>query len=1485
MLKEKRYLSLLLAMAMVVTSISLGFGGVATHAVTLATGQTIQYHIYMETHGQTCAGSGTDSSFKLRLDFDVSADWYSPVIDDTSDSNDQEPDDNNNMYVTGPAEPLSAVFLYQDNSNGGQWQWDIIRVSVNFGAGEVTIAEIAGGIYDTIGGSINLNYNGTMDNNYNRTLTWNGNGGTVNGGSTYTTTAIQGATYPNNSTNIPTSIVRTGYTFTGWSPAIPSTGPNANTTYNAQWTANIVAITFDANGGTGGSTYSKQIGSALSAPTVARSGYTFITWSPSLPSTVPAVNRTYTAIWLANGETNTNTYNIVFDPNGGSGTPPGQILTFAQTAALASNVFTKTGYTFIGWATSQALAASGIKEYFNNENYTIGSNDVVLYAVWNANSYTMTFDANGGTGGTSISLWCDSALSAPAVTKTGYTFFCWEPTVPATVPAANTTYTAQWTANTYTVTFDPQSGSVSPTSLSVTYASTYGTLPTPTRTGYTFGGWYTSTGGAGTKIDSTTTVAITAAKTLYAKWTANTYTVIYDSNGASGGTTATSSHAYGTAKALSSNGFTKTGYTFAGWATDASGPVVYSNAQSVSNLTTINGASITLFAVWTINQYTIIFDANGGIGGSNGLMTYGDVLTAPTVTKTGYTFSGWSAVIPATVPAANTTYVALWDNTYSITFDANGGSGGTIEYKNEGDTLTAPTVTKTGYTFSGWSPVLPATMPAANSTYTAQWTVNTYTVTYNGNGYTGGSTASSSHTYNTAKALTTNGFTRTGYTFAGWATSTSGSVVYSNSQSVSNLTSTNGATVTLYAKWTANTYTVAYNGNGYTGGSTASSTHTYDTAKALTANGFTKTGYTFTGWATSASGAVVYSNSQSVSNITSSSGATVTLYAKWTVSTVSITFDANGGNGGNGPTAMTPGAALATPTVTRTGYTLTGWSPAVPSTVPAVDTIYTAQWAVETYTLSLNANGGSGDIYYVIDSGSGVSVPACPFTRTGYTYSGWNTAANGSGISYTPGQLIYLTANLMLYAQWTANQYTVTFEANGGTVSPTTITVTYTSTYGTLPSPTKPGYTFGGWYIGTGGTGTNILSTTPVTITASQTLYAYWVINQIYMTWDPNGGTWWDGSTGSKTTIWPDVPIGGLTRNGCTFNGWSPTPPATQPAGPITFTAQWEVTRRYITFDANGGTGGTGPTSMTPGTALTAPTVTRTGYTFMGWSPEVPPTVPAIDTIYTALWDLNSYTVTFDANGGTGVPDARIMHYGEPLVAPTVTRTGYTFTGWSPEVPTTVPAYNITYFAQWDIDTTDCVQFTVSSSEGVSGEIVTVSIAISENSNTGAAKFELPFNPGLFEYVSATKGSALSSGMADINFDAVNNKIIMTFISADGLIAGGNILDVQLRIKNGKPPQTVITSFAVIELADSNIVPLQSTVTQGTISVKSSLGDINFDGAINTLDALMALKAASGKIILTDTQELAADVNLDGSISAVDALIILQYTSGKITGF
>ena len=168
----------------------------------------------------------------------------------------------------------------------------------------------------------------------------------------------------------------------------------------------------------------------------------------------------------------------------------------------------------------------------------------------------------------------------------------------------------------------------------------------------------------------------------------------------------------------------------------------------------------------------------------------------------------------------------------------------------------------------------------SNITLYAQWKPITYTVKYNGNGATGGSTTNSSHTYDQSKNLTANGFNKTGYHFIGWATSVNGEVKYTNQQSVKNLTATNGATVNLYAKWAANTYTIKLDPNGGTG-TMEDILATYDKDVTLPKSTFRKDEYTFIGWSTTKDGDVKYKDGATVKNLTSTNNGTATLYAKW----------------------------------------------------------------------------------------------------------------------------------------------------------------------------------------------------------------------------------------------------------------------------------------------------------------------------------------------------------------------------------------------------------------------------------------------------------------------------------------------------------------------------------------------------------------------------------------------------------------------------
>ena len=365
-------------------------------------------------------------------------------------------------------------------------------------------------------------------------------------------------------------------------------------------------------------------------------------------------------------------------------------------------------------------------------------------------------------------------------------------------------------------------------------------------------------------------------------------------------------------------------YSCLGWyATPDGGDPITANEKVWS--------STTYYAHWQINQYKMTFNANGGSGGKSVTQDYGSAVAAPTVTRAGYTFTGWSPAVPSTVPAANTTYTAQWQiNQYEVAFDANGGDGGKSATQDYGSALTAPTVTRTGYTFTGWSPEVGAMVPASNVMYTAQWRVNQYEVAFDGNGGALGDRAlpSVTNTQEYGSAIVAPTATREGYTFTGWQPAPLEMVPASN--------------VTYTAQWRINQYEVAFDGNGGALGESSlpSVTNTQDHGSAIAAPEVLREGYTFVGWFPTVDATVPASN--------------VTYTAQWRINQYDVIFDANGGVG-----SMTNkqdyASEIIVPTVTREGCSFEGWSPDVDLTVPASNVTYMAQWKV--WSVILDSTG------------------------------------------------------------------------------------------------------------------------------------------------------------------------------------------------------------------------------------------------------------------------------------------------------------------------------------------------------------------------------------------------------------------------------------------------------------------------------------------------------------------------------------------------
>lgn len=222
-------------------------------------------------------------------------------------------------------------------------------------------------------------------------------------------------------------------------------------------------------------------------------------------------------------------YTLSYNANGGSGAPASQTVTGigSATFTISSTTPTRTGHNFLGWSTSSATTRA---TYNAGGSITISKN-TTLYAVWEAITYTVSYNkgANGTGTNTTATKTHGTALTLKGAifTRTGYTQTGWATSDGgAKAYELNGSYTDNkavtlypfWTAKTYTVTFNPNGGTVSTASKTVTYGQQYGSLPTPTRIGYKFDGWFTSASG-GTQVKTTTTVNVTANQTLYAHWT------------------------------------------------------------------------------------------------------------------------------------------------------------------------------------------------------------------------------------------------------------------------------------------------------------------------------------------------------------------------------------------------------------------------------------------------------------------------------------------------------------------------------------------------------------------------------------------------------------------------------------------------------------------------------------------------------------------------------------------------------------------------------------------------------------------------------------------------------------------------------------------------------------------------------------------------------------------------------------------------------
>lgn len=1039
------------------------------------------------------------------------------------------------------------------------------------------------------------------------------------------------------------SYSRTGYTWNGWNTEANGSGTsyrngqsvsnlvtadNGSITLYAQWVPNTYTIKFvDGHDGTAIKSVQLEYGSAITAPNApVHAGYTATGWDKT-PGNVTG-DETFTMSYRA------NTYTVRFDKNNqaATGSMSDQQMAYGTAKKLNRNAFSYTGRTWIGWTTKSDGSGKSYKDEESVSNLTeVDGGTVTLYAQWSTNAYTVRF-IDGHDNSVIKTQQVDYGKSATAPDK-------------------------------------------------------------PVHKGYTASEW----NGNYTNITKNTDITV--------NYSPNRYKIKFDSNGGTSGSMSDVEAVYDAKKNLPANDFSRTGYQWAGWNDNAAGTgKAYTDSQQVTNLTDVSGGNVTLYAQWTPNLYKIQFDKNrdDASGTTASIpMTY-DVsknLTANGFSSPSASFSGWNTKENGTGTAYRdnesvrnlsaspndiVTLYAQWStNTYAVTF-IDGHTNKTIATMNVeyGGTVTPPAKpTHTGYTAASWDGNY--TNVTHNENVTLSYRANSYSIAFDSNGGSG-TMPNQQLRYDTSVKLDANTFTRTGYTFTGWKVKT-GDASYTDRQEVTNLSATDGDTVTLVAQWKANSYTVKFDSNGGSG-TMAPQKMTYGTPTQLTKNAFSNTGHTFSGWRCGdRQNGQIYRDSEEVSNLVAENGGSTTMYAQWDTNDVSVTFvDGHTGKVIEKKTVKYGSGVSAPSKPKHEGYTATAWNGDLTSII--ADTTITLNYRPNRYTVKFNGNADgvngetqSMDMEYGVTKG----LTANGYSREGYDWTGWSTSPDGTGTKYNNGQDVSnLTASdggtVNLYACWKIKRCTVTFIDGFDN----TVILRKEVDYGTtVPAPEPPVHK-----------GYKPVKSNPTVQSDMNVTIKY---EPISYTVEFNG----NAENVSGTTASMNMKYGakanltenGYSREGYDWIGWSKSSDGTgtkysngqeisnlsdSDNSTVTLYACWKIKRCTITFIDGFDNKVISKQEVDYGTKVPTPKAPEhKGY-------------KVVETDQTATSDMNvtvkyepiSYTIRFDGNAAnvSGTTASMNMKYGAKanLTENGYSREGYDWTGWSMSSNGTGTKYN-----------------------------------------------------------------------------------------------------------------------------------------------------------------------------------------------------------------
>ena len=933
-----------------------------------------------------------------------------------------------------------------------------------------------------------------------------------------------------------TATANTGWHFNGWSGGYltanttnPSTGGaiTGNKTITGAFTGNTYTLTYSnatATGATVPSATSCTVTSGSSCNvTLANSGYsysgwTFNGWGTANNSTSGDAggtsvtltgNVTRYATWKKNAITYTLTYSNATAT--GATVPSAASCTIAAVyngatqgtscnVTLASSGYSYSGWTFNGWGTANNSTSGDA----GGTSLTLVGN-ATRYATWKQTvTRTASYNGNGNTGGSTAATSCtftayngntsgscNVTLASNGFTKSGYYFSKWaidsasgtQSDAGASVSiGSNKTFYAIWTSYTLTLRYNVNGGTITTGTGSERWRASSSLVQRSTDSGSSW---------------TTVTAVLNATTTDYNLWNVGTY------------------------------GATKTGYTIVGtsaYNTKADGTGVDINQDNSSSSTTnavtiarINGGALTsnktidMYIKWVETTATLTYNANGcGTAPANVTMKYTTATSAASsmTMASGWELTGWNtasggngtayaagAQVKAAnvVPSAITLYAQCRKSTTrTASYNANGGTGttnsttctayaynGSSTYGSCNVTLASNGYSKTGYNFSKWAidsasgtqySAGGSVSISANKTFYAVWSEKTATLTYNANGC---GTAPSNVTmkYTAATSAASSMTMASGWTFNGWNTNSAGTGTSYAAGAQVKAANVVPSAITLYAQCSkSTTYTVTYNGNGNTGGSTSASSCT-STARnggsfpscnvTLASNGFSKTGHTFSKWAEGSTSGTQRSAGTSVSLSSDK-----TFYAIWSVNSYTLTL------AGAYPIAT----SFDGQTVTLAGNV------AVPSF--ASSTLSLA--ANTSYTVSFDYVTSEVNNQFDVDFFPDGLPQYNPTATTSSQHLEWVTSSTDSRMS---------SCQLRFFDDFQGATEKDIVISNIMLSRNIVVTKTYGSTYGTLPTPSRTGYSFAGWYNAPTG-GTQVSASTQ--ITGNTTWYARWTNNTTY---------------------------------------------------------------------------------------------------------------------------------------------------------------------------------------------------------------------------------------------------------------------------------------------------------------------------------------------------------------------------------------------------